>query len=206
MSKDESDSYSLEACLAEFSALRAELLQRIANNWNIFALQLTAAGVIFSFALSSSGRTGFLLILPLTTYALAGRYKANLFAINSIGTYIREILGPRTQGALYWGDWLRKHPQVHTLVLLNPLFLAFPGVSVIALVWVAPYVWVQNYGSNARQPLLIAVWFLAVILTGISFHTIGRGSQYWSRLPLVRRSGLKKSRENAKATPSAGAD
>src|ERR1017187_7045855 len=115
MSKDES--YSLEACLAEFSALRDEILQRFATNWSVFALQLTAAAVIFSFALSSSGRTGFLLILPLTTYALAGRFMGNLLAINSIGTYIREVLGPRTRGALYWEDWLLKHPQVHGLGL-----------------------------------------------------------------------------------------
>jgi hypothetical protein len=62
-----------EMLLAEFAALRAEILQRTSLQWNIFALQLTAAGVVFSFALSSPSHTAFLLILPVITYALTGR-------------------------------------------------------------------------------------------------------------------------------------
>ena len=58
-----------EMLLAEFSALRAEMTNRQNLQWNVFALQVTAAGVIFSFALSNSNRTGFLLILPVITYA-----------------------------------------------------------------------------------------------------------------------------------------
>lgn len=65
---------NLDPYLTEFSALRSEILQRSSVNYSIFALQLAAGGVVFSFALSGAGRTGFLLILPVVTYALASRY------------------------------------------------------------------------------------------------------------------------------------
>jgi hypothetical protein len=53
---------------------------------------LIAAGVIFSFALSNPAHAGFLLILPLTTYAFAGRYVAQYFGTQNVGAYIREVL------------------------------------------------------------------------------------------------------------------
>ena len=50
--------------LAEFTALRQEIERRNVVQHGLFALQLTSAGAIFSFALSGSGRSGFLLNCP----------------------------------------------------------------------------------------------------------------------------------------------
>src|SRR6266436_590503 len=89
-----------EMLLAEFQTLRTEILQRNNTQWNIFALQLTAAAVVFSFALSNSSHTGFLLVLPVVTYALCGRYASQHLGINKIGQYIRDVLEPRAKGQL----------------------------------------------------------------------------------------------------------
>jgi hypothetical protein len=145
--------------LAEFSALRSEIDNRANLQWNIFALQLTAAGVIFSFALSNPNHTGFLLILPLTTYAFAGRYLSQYLGTERIGAYIREVLSPKLNGELLWEDWYRDRRShgAQALNWLNPLVIAFPGVATIALIWVAPYVWSSADTSAAKRVLIASI-------------------------------------------------
>ena len=119
----EDDSVSRQINLAEFAALRSEIINRSNLAWNIFALQLTAAGVIFSFALSNPHHTGFLLILPLTSYAFTGRYVSQHLGTQNVGTYIREVLDPKMNGELSWEGWIRGRPsQARALSWLNPLF------------------------------------------------------------------------------------
>jgi hypothetical protein len=96
---DHETSIHHETLLAEFAALRAEILQRQNIQWNTFALQLTAAGVVFSFALSNPSHTGFLLILPVVTYALTGRYVSQSIGTEKVGIYIREVLNVKFEGA-----------------------------------------------------------------------------------------------------------
>jgi hypothetical protein len=84
----ESHADETEGPLAEFAALRAQILQSIQMQWNIFALQLTATAALFSFALSSFSRTGYLLILPVITYALSGRYIYEYWTTQRLGIYI----------------------------------------------------------------------------------------------------------------------
>ena len=172
-----------EMLLAEFAALRAEILQRMSMQWNIYALQLTAAGVVFSFALSNSSHTGFLLILPVISYALAGRYVSQSLAIQTIGTYIREVLEVRTKGELHWEAWSRSRPpRRRTLTWLNPHFLTFPGTAVIALAWVTPYVWASHNVSAGKHVLIIIVWLVGIVVTALSAQMIARiVSRYWSR-------------------------
>jgi hypothetical protein len=122
------DSVDRQMLLAEFTALRAEILHNSNLAWNIFALQVTAAGIIFSFALGNRNHIGFLLILPVITYAFSGRYIGQIVDIVKIGTYIREVLEVKTKGDLHWEEWTRSRPsRLGTLTLLNPLF---PGVGV----------------------------------------------------------------------------
>jgi len=68
----------------------------------LLSIQLTAAGGVFSLALSGAGRAAVLLILPLITYMLAGRHVAHSYASASVGTYIRVEL---TAGML-WLSWV----------------------------------------------------------------------------------------------------
>jgi hypothetical protein len=188
MSQDD-DSVRRQINLAEFAALRAEIDNRANLSWNIFALQLTAAGVIFSFALSNPNHTGFLLILPLTTYAFTGRYLSQYLGNDNIGTYIREVLNPKMNGELLWEDWHngRTARGPKALTWLNPLIIAFPGVATIALIWVAPYVWASANTYAAKRILIVAIWLLGILVTALSFQLIIRiVSRHWGRLGLNR--------------------
>src|SRR6266545_3786053 len=97
-----------EVLLAEFSALRDEIIQLEQWQSNVFALQLTAVAAIFSFSLSSHSRTGFLLILPVLSYALTRRYLEIEAGIYRISDYIIEELSPKTNGGLGWEEWNRE--------------------------------------------------------------------------------------------------
>lgn len=170
-----SDSVDHEAIIAEFAALRAEILQRSNLQWNIFALQLTASGVVFSFALSNSTHIAILLILPVISYALTGRYVSQAFGTDRIATYIREVLEVKMNGELHWETWQRIQPlQSRALGWLSPLFLVFPGVAVIALASVAPYVWASSNTSASKRALIIIIWLVGVFVTVLSFQLTAR--------------------------------
>lgn len=83
-----------------------------------------------------------------------------------------------------------QQPRARPLTLLNPLFLAFPGVAVAAFVWVAPYAW--GHPISAGTLILIAsTWFTGIAVTGLSFHLIGRiATHYWRPAPGWPRSAL----------------
>jgi hypothetical protein len=83
---------TIEVLLAEFSALRDEILQNLSMQWNTFVFQLTTTGIVFSFALTDKSRVGFLLIIPVVSYALGGRFLHGSRAIQEIGIYIRMNL------------------------------------------------------------------------------------------------------------------
>ena len=162
-----------EMLLAEFAALRAEILQRSSLQWNIFALQLTAAGVIFSFALSNPSHTGFLLILPMISYALAARYISHFLVVQALGTYIHDVLEVRAKGELHWQGWYRAQPlSVHRILnWLSANFLVFSGTAVIALAWVTPYVW-ESHASAGKRVLIIIIWLIGIAVTVLSTQMI----------------------------------
>jgi hypothetical protein len=186
-----------EMLLAEFVALRQEIVQRTSLQWNIFALQLTAAGVVYSFALSSPSHTAFLLILPVITYALTGRYVSQYMAVQKVGIYIREVLEVRAKGGLQWESWTRYQPprvRARALNWLNPLLIAFPGPAIIALASVAPYVWTSQNASVGRRVLLVIIWLVGVVVTALSVQLTTRViSRHWNRSwqqRLKERSGI----------------
>lgn len=196
---DNNGSHDLEILLAEFAALRAEIINRANLQWSMFALQLTSAGVIFSFALSGSSRTGFLLIVPITSYALAGRYVSQYIGIQDLGIYIRDVLSPRLGGGLEWENWhSERSSRAGMLSLVNPLFLTFPGVAAIALIWVAAYVWKGAGISLDKRIIIVLVWFLGILVTGLSVQLVARiVSTHWRRerrLKLGQRSAAEASR------------
>jgi hypothetical protein len=165
--------------------------------WNMFALQLTAAGVVFSFALSNPSHTGFLLILPVITYALTGRYVGHFISTQKLATYIREVLEVRAHGQLNWETWHKSQPTASlVLTWLNPLFLMFPGVAVTAILWVVPYVWVGHSAATGERVLIITIWLVDVAITALSFQLIGRiASRHWRMI-----SGRKLIKPNAQAS------
>ncbi|WP_250030162.1 hypothetical protein [Paractinoplanes maris] len=162
-----------ESALAEFTALRAEIVARQNIQQGLLSLQLTAAGALFSLALSGAGRSAALLILPLITYMLAGRHVSHSYACQSIGTYIRTKLSARVRGGLGWEHWLKAHrANPRRYRALNPLFITFPGISILALVGSVPYLAALNGSSTAT--MLWLCWAAGAVLAASSSRLVWR--------------------------------
>jgi hypothetical protein len=78
------------------------------------------------------------------------------------------------------------------LSFINPLFLTFPGVATIAIIWVAPYVWSGLGIAPDKRVIVALIWFLGILVTGLSTQLVSRiVSSHWQRerrLKLSRRS------------------
>jgi hypothetical protein len=173
---------SIEAVIAEYSALRAENLQMQQAQWNIFALQVTAVAAIFSFSLSSNSRTGFLLILPVISYALSRRLLGMTEEMDRLSTYIAEELAPKVHGGFGFERWnlqvifgARSGERYRILRdLYDPLAIIFPWVSIAALAWVAPYVLLQPHLTGFNRLMLGMVWFAGLIFSLLTFDAFKR--------------------------------
>lgn len=162
--------------LAEFTALRAETDRRGTLQQGIFVLQLTAAGAIFSFALSDPSRVRFLLILPLTSYALCARYCLHHWGIERIGTYVRDSLSARVPGGLLWETWIQQYPARMRLIgWVDPFYLTYPGASTLALAWVSPHIFTSRDGLSLPGRIWFSsLWGLGAIVTALSTYMIWR--------------------------------
>jgi hypothetical protein len=92
--------------LAEFTALRGELLQMNQQQHQITALQLTLMGAIFGIAISRPNMVGLLMIAPIIGYSLCMLHLTNGLTIFEIARYIRDDLSGRVPGAFCGkGGW-----------------------------------------------------------------------------------------------------
>jgi hypothetical protein len=161
-----------QAAVAEFTALRTEALQAFSMEWTIIAFQLTATGALFSFALTSHSRTGFLLIVPIVSYVLSGRYLRNDRIFIMIGVYIRTDLRFRIHG-LDFEKWYKEFPNpTHFLQSLAYGPSVFSGISFVSLAWVVPYILFAHKISEFSRWMLGIVWVLDFTATVISIITI----------------------------------
>jgi hypothetical protein len=180
---------SAQSALAEFAALRNEALQAFSMQWNIIALQLTATSVLVSFSLTNRSRTGFLLIIPIVSYILNGRYLRSERLVVLIATYIMSDLSPRVPGGLKWEEWLRGRSSPNQILRWfahGPL--VFSVISIITLAWTVPYILHAAKLSTADRWMLGTVWLLDLALTIISIFTIGviYGARFKKRLSTNR--------------------
>ena len=163
--------------------------------WNIIALQLTATGVLFSFALSNHSRTAFLLIVPVVSYVLSGRYLRNDRAFILIGVYIKTDLSVRVPG-LNFEWWYKSFPDPNPSRTLQKLAYGpavFSGISIVALAWLSPYIFdPKNHISSFSGWRLGIAWWVDVAATAISIITmawtmtsIANESEKLDAVPLV---------------------
>lgn len=167
-----------DAIIAEYSALRTEIIQMEQMQTNTFALQLTAAAVIFSFSLSSGSRTGFLLILPIVSYALSRRYLLTNETMRRLSEYITEELSPKVQGGFGWEAWNRERSALGNYGRLQlfaraaswvgPIPLAFVWISLAALAWVIPYILFQHGLSALNRVELAVVWLIGLAFSSLT--------------------------------------
>lgn len=156
--------------LAEYSALRDEIQERVKAQQQMLSLQITLSGAVFGFAISRPGLTALLLIVPFSSYLFCGRLVAQHFGTLRVAKYIKEELSGRVPGGLRWEEWLeqqqRRRP--HFLGSTLPLLLTFVGASLLALGWTADYVFVHANVAIASRFGLAVLWLVGVAAAGLS--------------------------------------
>jgi hypothetical protein len=164
-----------DGALAEFTALRQEILNRLSIQNGIIGLQLTAAGALFGFALSSVSQTTLLVIIPMLSYVLLTRYLMHGTVIADISDYIRQVLSPRIPDGLGWESHWRKQPDRLSLTWWrHPNMALFPGSSALALGWAAPNI--LGAGWSVAHLGLVSIWVIGLAVTGYSGYLMWRSS------------------------------
>lgn len=169
--------------LVEFSALRDEIQERVKAQQHMLSLQLTLASAVFGFAISRSGMTALLLIVPFSSYLLCGRLVANHFGTFRVAVYIKEELSDRVPGGLRWEQWLERKQgrRLHFLGSTLPLLLTFVGASLLALAWTFGYVFTRHDVSTFPRFGLVSLWIIGLATAGLSTMLV---LQMAGRLPV----------------------
>ncbi|MFL6124275.1 hypothetical protein [Actinophytocola sp.] len=173
-----------EGPLAEFTALRQEIDRKMTSQQQASNLQVTISGAVFGFVITNQDRVALLLVLPLTTYMLFGRYATYHAAIHDAATYIREVLDGKVPGGLGWERWILdyKRPRLPAISSIDPLFIQYPGVAILSLLWLAPKLFIDSWHVPVGQRIaLIALWFLGLATTLVTIHLTWRVRQHWIR-------------------------
>ena len=89
-----SDDQRRQAALAEFNALRAEIVARTTSQGTLITLVVTAIGLVAGFVIKDEGDVRLLLILPFLVAAAGIHSSAQDRTIALIGAYIRDRLWP----------------------------------------------------------------------------------------------------------------
>jgi hypothetical protein len=178
-----------QAMLAEYAALRTEVDRRANVQWNVFALQITSAGVIASLALSHVSDVALLLVIPLSSYMLGSRYILHDYHLKLISMYIRDSLSQRLGGSLVWESW--KISQTRGDVeprrwltptgwnMLHPTRLAFEGVAWLALLTAAlaaAYSWRDKAPGWGLILGFAVLWILGALATYFLHRSFNRSA------------------------------
>jgi hypothetical protein len=158
----------VDVALAEFDALRGEILVRRGAQKNLVAIALTSYGVLFTFSFARDGDERLLLLVPPLGLALCLLQLGESFHIHRIGRYIKAKLWPTLTGLTgYEHSWEREHSKRLAVgpwiggVLTDGMFpLLLAGGAVAAIV---PYDQIGGFEDDL-QWLKIVEWALAIAI------------------------------------------
>lgn len=137
----------ISAALAEYTALRAEVANRISGQDTMLNLYMTAVAAIFGFALSGHADLLILLVLPLLSTAARLLYHNHNLYIKLVSAYLNDQLRPLVTerlgepGLLGWHERSAEYqtgPRWRRLAHPAGLGLLFPVPAAVALVLVIP--------------------------------------------------------------------
>lgn len=166
--------------LAEYSALRAEIIHLMDQQWKVTAFLITTSGAVFGFAFTSAARMPLLLIIPFSSNILAARWIGCQQLVERISRYITTELDPHVPGGIGYEKWLRDVPvepfgirRLVGYVLRSPMVVVFPALAVLALTSVAW--WYSFSGLAWTDPAVVpglAAWAAGTILTLLSLRLL----------------------------------
>jgi hypothetical protein len=106
-----------ELFIVEYTSLRGEIVQRVAQQTTLFQIDITAFGIIISYALEKAQKEGYndvilINVYPFLAFLLASAWGFNQFRITQIATYLmrreNDISGGR--GLIGWENFVAKKP------------------------------------------------------------------------------------------------
>lgn len=124
--------------IAEFNALRAEIVSHVTAQAALIGLALTAAGVIVGFTVKEGADQRLLLAIPPLTLLVVLLHTAETFRASLIGQYIATELWEELEGQVgRLHSWearvaARRDQPLH-LMLPEIFLLDFPAMSILIL-------------------------------------------------------------------------
>jgi len=172
-----------DVALAEFNALRAEMMSHSGAQGALMALVITAIGVIAGFVVKEGGSDRLLLVLPFLVAAVGIYYSEHTRRMGVLGEYIREELWPYLappsgiEGDCdlrfpSWertlGDYRRRErpmwsPDYWSFMLLSGL----PGGLIFGLGSAVPLAVLPFLEEGLDKPFDWLVWSFGVLLTAL---------------------------------------
>ena len=100
----------LQYAMAEYSALRDEILKRSEFRYQILSLNVVIFGTILTFSLQSNTSAYILFVFPVLAYCLAGIWAHNLRGTRRLSRYIREHIANKFD-IIGWESDIQKEPR-----------------------------------------------------------------------------------------------
>jgi hypothetical protein len=129
---------AVDVAIAEFNALRAEIVSHVTAQAALVGLALTAAGVILGFTVKEGADQRLLLAIPPLTLLVVLLHTAETFRAALIGRYIATELWEDLEGRVgklrSWEARVAERRQLPLHLLLPEIFLLdFPAMAIFIL-------------------------------------------------------------------------
>lgn len=161
MSPASSGDKVVDVALAEFAALRAELMQNLTAKYSLIGLNITGVAALGGIVIANDADPRLLLIAPFLSGATGLLFHTVIVDIMVIASYIEQVQRPVLVERLgddrifSYESFFRSKTKLRPLVQALTLGLLFPGISLTTLVIVA---------SSLRSFADWAMWSLGILL------------------------------------------
>src|SRR5579859_1346774 len=127
---------SRDFIIAEYNALREEILKLCELQHQIIALALLSFGTLMGVGLQSTNtNSSIILIYPVLALFLAAAWLTHAYGIDMLGHYIENHIEthPEVKKSIQWESCSRKTPIPHTLLAFLAHRGLFPATQLMAL-------------------------------------------------------------------------
>lgn len=176
--------------LAQFNALRDEIIKRAEFEHQLIALTLAAAGTLAAVGLTVDGSSLALLVYPVLTAFISIGWLFNNFRIQQMGYYIREKLEPAYSGLGWeqflkskasdkvrpgntglWRKWLSPQTLPIGIFCVSPLVFLILALPQLALCWPVPDPTCTNSPvATWTAVTLLITDFILILITTFVLH------------------------------------
>jgi hypothetical protein len=163
VSDDDARDRWLTAALAEYQALRTEIIERIRIEQLLLGLAITVLGALLSLAIAgASSRASLLLAAPFVMSTLGFAYSDHARRINMLGAYITDRLWPdvRSLTDSRLSSWDESFVEV--VSLRTPIQALLSSAGIVTLFVLAPIAADLYVGIALKWKLTSAEWALLV--------------------------------------------